>query len=338
MPKVPQTSRESYRESSLDLSPGQACVPKRLPKERLIQAAHRAIQINPANSTNLHRLAGVMPDFSVRDPLRIAAVVGRKWPASGVHLSVGFFGDPSREARARIISHLNAWSAYANVRFSAYSGRVQRAKVRIGFIDEGKDAGFWSWLGTEILEIPPDEPTMNLQGFDVERAMPESEYKRVIRHEAGHTLGFPHEHMRRELVAQIDEEKAIEYFGRTQGWTAQEVREQVLTPLEDSSLLKTPNPDPFSIMCYQIPGSITIDGEPILGGDDIDDQDGAFAAQLYPKRVRRLADEDDITAETDEQTVRVAQAGSAAGDDAAVIEIRPGITRIRVKRPAASAF
>ena len=34
----------------------------------------------------------------------------------------------------------------------------------------------------------------------------------MVRHEAGHTLGFPHEHMRKALVAMIDERKAIEYF------------------------------------------------------------------------------------------------------------------------------
>jgi hypothetical protein len=52
---------------------------------------------------------------------------------------------------------------------------------------------------------------MNLDSFTMQ--MPESEFHRVIRHETGHTLGCPHEHMRRELVDRIDEEKAIEFFG-----------------------------------------------------------------------------------------------------------------------------
>jgi hypothetical protein len=38
-------------------------------------------------------------------------------------------------------------------------------------------------------------------------------------------------------------------------------------------------------MCYQIPGTITKDGMPILGGLDIDEQDYAFAASIYPKSV-----------------------------------------------------
>jgi hypothetical protein len=38
-------------------------------------------------------------------------------------------------------------------------------------------------------------------------------------------------------------------------------------------------------MCYQIPGSLTKDGKPIVGGKDIDAKDRAFAANVYPKKV-----------------------------------------------------
>jgi hypothetical protein len=38
-------------------------------------------------------------------------------------------------------------------------------------------------------------------------------------------------------------------------------------------------------MCYQIPGEITRNGKPIVGGLDIDKSDYAFASQIYPKPV-----------------------------------------------------
>jgi hypothetical protein len=38
-------------------------------------------------------------------------------------------------------------------------------------------------------------------------------------------------------------------------------------------------------MCYQLPGSITKNGKPIVGGSDIDPQDYKFAASIYPKQV-----------------------------------------------------
>ena len=59
----------------------------------------------------------------------------------------------------------------------------------------------------------PELPTMNLEGFTMRT--PESEFLRVVRHEAGHTLGFEHEHMRTQLVQRIDRKKAIAYFRRT---------------------------------------------------------------------------------------------------------------------------
>jgi hypothetical protein len=40
-------------------------------------------------------------------------------------------------------------------------------------------------------------------------------------------------------------------------------------------------------MCYQIPGSLTKSGKPIIGGADIDKQDYDFAALLYPKSVHQ---------------------------------------------------
>jgi hypothetical protein len=93
---------------------------------------------------------------------------------------------------------------------------------------------------------------------------------------------FPHEHMRTELVARIDPQTAYDYFWRTQGWNKQTVDEQVLTPLSASSIFGTPA-DQTSIMCYQLPGSITKDGSPILGGADINATDYAFAGGIYPK-------------------------------------------------------
>lgn len=154
---------------------------------------------------------------------------------------------------------------------------AHRAKGRR--ISRGSE-GYWSYLGTDIRLIPRNRPTMNLQGFTMNTS--ESEYKRVVRHETGHTLGFPHEHMRKALVERIDPAKAYEYFRRKQGWEPRMVDQQVLTPLDERSIMGTPA-DQTSIMCYQLPGSITRDGKPILGSMDINQTDYAFAGRIYPK-------------------------------------------------------
>ena len=194
-------------------------------------------------------------------------------------LTVGFLDGGSVALHGRILEHLNAWSKKANVRFREAKTDPD---VRITRVDSPPDdAGYWSYVGTEILGIPADEPTMNLDSFTAR--ISEVEYRRVVRHEAGHTLGFEHEHMRREFVRRIDVQKANRYFKKTDGWTVADVRAQVLTPLEEVSIMGTP-PDENSIMCYQIPAEITKDGQPIAGGLDIDKSDFAFAASIYPKR------------------------------------------------------
>lgn len=255
------------------------CTPKSLPRNMWVAAARKAAKINPANHPHSEHIARALAGMTPT-PERIAVLVARRWPASAVRLTVGFMDNPPADLRARILSHMNAWAKTANVEFTETNTDPQ---VRIARLTAPPEmAGYWSYLGTDILSIPANKPTMNLESFSMN--MPESEFHRVVRHETGHTLGFPHEHMRRELVKKIDRAKAIKYFRATQGWTASEVRQQVLTPIEDSSLLGTPHADPRSIMCYQIPGTITKNGKPIIGGKDIDKKDYAFSASVYPKQ------------------------------------------------------
>jgi hypothetical protein len=255
------------------------CTPRLLPRDRWLIAAQRAVEINPANQPNPALITAALGPNPAKE--RIAVMIGRRWHTDGVKLTVGFMDSPPADLRKRILQHMNAWAKSANVEFTESNVNPQ---VRIARADSPPAmAGYWSYLGTEILEIPPDEPTMNLEAFTMQT--PESEFHRVVRHETGHTLGFPHEHMRLELVNKIDRDKAIAFFGATQGWTPTEVEQQVLTPLEQSSLLGTAHADPHSIMCYQIPGTITKDGKPIIGGKDIDKRDFAFAASVYPKHL-----------------------------------------------------
>jgi hypothetical protein len=260
------------------------CLPRRLPQDKLVEAARNAAEINPVNEPALDRLARIAPEIKPTRE-RAAVMTTKYWGPSGIHLTVGFpFDDPPTDLRARILSHMNAWAKTANVRFveTATDPEVRIART--------PGDGYWSYLGTDVRLIPAAEPTMNLDSFTMNT--PESEYRRVVRHETGHTMGFPHEHMRRELVERIDEDKAIEYYGRTQGWNEEEVRRQVLTPIEESSLISTVHADPNSIMCYQIPGEITKDGKPIIGGVDIDQTDYTFVASIYPKLLGSASEEE----------------------------------------------
>jgi hypothetical protein len=234
------------------------------------------VNINPLNHAPVERLHGVMRGFTLT-PERIAVVTTKYWGVQGVRLTVSFLDNPPSDLRKRIVQHMNAWSKTGNVTFVETKGSAQVRIAREG----GENGGYWSYIGTDILHIPKQQQTMNLEAFTMNTR--ESEFHRVVRHETGHTLGFPHEHMRKALVDKLDVQKTIAYFEETQGWSEDEVRAQVLTPIEESTLLGT-TPDPRSIMCYQIPGNITVDGKPIIGGTDIDASDYKFAASIYPKK------------------------------------------------------
>lgn len=266
------------------------CTPKYLPKSMQLKAARHAVSINAFNQPEFGPMQQAMPDLEIT-PAFIAVMTSKYWGRRPRTLSVSFMESTPSDLRRRILSHLNAWSRAGCIRF-AWTGGTGDVRISRG------SGGYYSYLGTDILLIPRDRQTMNLQGFTMRT--PDSEFLRVVRHEAGHTLGFPHEHMRRALVARIDPEKAYAYFGGAPNfWSRSMVDQQVLTPLDERSLMGTPA-DQTSIMCYQLPGSITRDGRPILGGTDINESDYDFVAEVYPKPGHFLAAEQEEDQEVDQ--------------------------------------
>lgn len=247
------------------------CAVRRLDMDQQIEAARTAVALNPANAPNVNALARSGVEV---EPAHIAMLTAKYWGSQGVRLSVQFLDTNDSSLQNRILSHMNAWGERSNVVFAITRNQGQ---VRIARQQGG---GYWSYLGTDVLHIPHNQPTMNLDSFSLNT--PESEYRRVVRHETGHTLGFPHEHMRRNIVARLDPSRTIQYFMQTQGWNEQAVRQQVLTPLDEATLTAT-NTDETSIMCYQLPAMITVDGQPILGGEDINDRDFSLSSRVYPK-------------------------------------------------------
>jgi hypothetical protein len=226
-------------------------------------------------------MPGVDPDALVKEGDKLALDITRYWGKAGVKLTVGFIETPDQSLHTRILSHMNAWGSRANVTFILAKTDPQVRIARWNAKEAPGHDGYWSNLGTDVLLIDPPGPTMNLEAFTMNTD--DSEFYRVVRHETGHTLGFPHEHMRQEIVQRLNREKVIAAYMNSQHWSRQTVIDQILTPLEESSILGTTKPDETSIMCYQIDGSLTLDGKPVVGGTDINETDYRFAASVYPK-------------------------------------------------------
>jgi hypothetical protein len=286
-PSETATTPEGEADSSSEAPPTDqgfiACAVRPLPKRLLVAAAKAAIDANPANAPFLQGPSAALgANRETLDPLHIALLTSKYLGKEQRVLTVSFMESTPSDLRDRILSHMNAWyTGGCGIQFKWTAGT---GDVRIS----RGSGGYYSYLGQDIFSIPKNRQTMNLQGFTM--STPESEYKRVVRHETGHTLGAPHEHMRKELVERLDVNKTIQWFRQYQGWDQQTVQEQVLTPLDDRSLMSTPA-DQDSIMCYQLPGSITKDGRPINGGTDINQSDQAFANKVYPRPDGSVGDE-----------------------------------------------
>jgi Astacin (Peptidase family M12A) len=249
------------------------CRIKSVPAKDVFRAADKAREINPANAVALDALRFAAPN-AVIAPEHLAILTSRYWGSPGVQLTVSFLDDAESDLQERILSHMNAWQQYCNASFTL---AVADGDVRIARAADG----YWSYLGTDIHTIDPGQPTMNLESFSMDT--PDSEYLRVVRHETGHTLGFPHEHTRTEIVNRIDRDKAIAFYGQPpNSWSPEMVTAQVLTPLDNSALQATELADESSIMCYALPADIMIDGVGVPGGTDIDALDSQFAASVYP--------------------------------------------------------
>jgi hypothetical protein len=258
------------------------CSVKEFTGKKLLTAAAMCREVNPTNAPRIDLIGsneetkGLMA--SPISPQALAVLTTAYWGAEGVKLGVSFTDNPTPGLRNKLLAHMNAWGEFCNVSFSwSQSG----GQVRIG----RGPGGYWSYLGVQILSVPQGQQTMNLQGF-TERTG-EAEFTRVVRHETGHTLGFPHEHLRAELVARLDPAKTLAYFRRTQGWDDRTIRSNVLEPLDEhNDIMGSLKTDDQSLMCYPLPGSITRDGRPIPGGNDFSAVDREFAVKLYPKVIQ----------------------------------------------------
>lgn len=135
---------------------------------------------------------------------------------------------------------------------------------------------------------------MNLEGFTVNTS--DDEYKRVVCHETGHTLSFPHEHMRKELIVRIHRQKAYDYFCGMYCWDCAMVDAQVLTRFGRRH--HHPNPARSDVdHVLSVAGANHQGWKTDSGGKNINTWDFAFAGKIIRKNAQQAAaamDEDDL--------------------------------------------
>jgi hypothetical protein len=116
------------------------------------------------------------------------------------------------EVQAKVEEFAHQWSDHGDVKFDF--GSDPQAEIRISFQHQGS----WSYVGTDALSVPSDEPTMNYGWLTP--GSPDNEYSRVVLHEFGHALACIHEHQHPEAGIPWDKEAVYNYYtGPPNNWT-----------------------------------------------------------------------------------------------------------------------
>jgi hypothetical protein len=206
-------------------------------------------------------------------PSYAALVTAKKWP-NGQVLRVRFLdGDPV--VQAKLQPYARKWSDYANITFTF--GNDPDAEIRISF----RDAGSWSTIGTDALDVPDGQATMNYGWLTPDTD--DDEYSRVVIHEFGHALGLIHEHNNPAGGIHWNKPVVYRYYeGPPNNWTQNQVDNNLFATYDKDQTQYT-DVDGQSIMMYPIPAGFTTDGfevgwNRVLSPTDID-----FIGRMYPK-------------------------------------------------------
>jgi hypothetical protein len=205
-------------------------------------------------------------------PTRAAFQIAKLW-TNGKVLRIRFLGG-SPAQQAEVQQYAPQWTAQANLSFDF--GNDPNAEIRIAFNDDGA----WSYIGTDNLGIPGNQPTMNFGWLD----------EGVILHEFGHMIGMIHEHQN-PFDNPIQWNKPVvnaALSGPPNFWDQATIDHNIyakysVDQINGSSL------DKLSVMLYSFPASWTLNGFHSEPNEVLSAVDKQFAAQVYPGTVAPTA-------------------------------------------------
>jgi len=183
-----------------------------------------------------------------------------------------FFLNGTQIQREKVVNIALEWTKYANLKFK-FIGDAGSADVRITF----EKGGTWSYVGTNCLAIPHDQPTMGLS-ISVAKAVLPFDRTAILR-EFGHTLGLLNEEQNPNGNIKWNREKVMQFYGGTYAWDRQTIENNLFTKWKSKS-----KPfDPQSIMMTAISKDLTTDGFHTELQDHLSSIDREFIGRLYPK-------------------------------------------------------
>jgi serralysin len=242
--------------------------------ERHVKSDASIIAAVEERSDNIIAPLSDMTPFALTEKIAapaMAVLYTKRW-AVGRTIRISFMGTVDPAVRAKIEQYATQWLEYANLSFL--------------FVNAGGDihisttpGGSWSYVGTDALTIPANEPTMNYGWLKPNSS--ESEFSRVILHEFGHAMGAIHEHVHPDNDIPWDRPRVYAYYAR-QGWTQADVDHNIFARY-DANQLNMTEYDQHSIMHYAVPEELTIGDYAVGWNTQLSGGDKALARSCYPR-------------------------------------------------------
>lgn len=198
---------------------------------------------------------------------RMAVLKAKKWP-NGSTLRIRFMGGNSTQHDI-VRGFAPQWANHANLKFEF--GSASNAEIRIAF--DSSD-GAWSYIGTDCLNIPGYEATMNLGWQD----------EGVVLHEFGHAIGLIHEHQNPTGGIQWNRPNVIrDLSGPPNDWDLETIEHNMFRTYAAEQINGTAL-DKKSVMLYAIPSHWTLDGFQSEPNEVLSETDKRFIGDLvnYP--------------------------------------------------------
>lgn len=206
---------------------------------------------------------------------RLAALISKQW-VNGSTLRIKFIGGTPAQ-HALVKQYAVEWCEFANLKF--VFGDDPASEIRIAFNEHD---GAWSYPGLDCLEIPRDQPTMNLGWVD----------RGVILHEFGHAIACIHEHQNPSGGINWNKEQVYaDLSGPPNNWDRATIDHNIFDKYATNQINGTVM-DADSVMMYSFPASWTTDGWHTDENKVLSQQDKAFigSAKMYPKLVDPVVD------------------------------------------------
>lgn len=210
--------------------------------------------------------AAALPALKAEQPEKVRRDPKSKYWANGATVRIRFL-DGDAKSQEEVKRVVREWANYVNLTFEFL--QAGDSEVRVSF----NQVGSWSFLGTDALVVPQDQPTINLQVVD----------RRTILHEFGHVLGLIEEHLNPK--ANIHWDKALVYdalSGPPNFWSQEVIEASIFKKIAADELGSYRDFDPHSVMTMSLAKAWT-GGVEMGGHAELTESDKALVSQIYPK-------------------------------------------------------